>query len=225
MAELSDAGAAGMRRLLYGDLPIDEWPPDDGGSSGEAWAEPWTRFIQARAHLANGDQDLAIREWSNVANPIFGWEPRQVLQAWHLLRDQGIVPDASIADEVLGVVAEVALDGGHDVLAAYADGSVRFLHHLGGGSIFEPPAPEPVGSAAAQWLAVASSLVGEVAPWAGDSSLAAPPGESRFVLLTRAGHRAVAGDDATMAASAVASQLLGSGAALLQAVVQVGSGG
>jgi hypothetical protein len=220
MAELTEAAAGEpMRRMLYGDLPLETWPEDDGGSSGEAWADPWRAFVRARAHLRDGDQDLAIRQWSQIANPIFGWESRHVLQAWHLLRAQGIAPDASIADEVLGIVAEVALDGGHDVLAAYRDGSVRFLHHGGGGSIFEPPAPEHVAQAAAAWLDVAEGLAGQVAPWPGDGSHPAPPGESRFVLLTRGGHRAVAGDEATLAASAVASQLLGAGAALLQAVV------
>ncbi len=219
MAELTDAAAAPMRRLLYGDLPIEDWPEDDGGSSGEAWAEPWSLFARARAHLRDGDQDLAIRTWSQVANPIFGWESRHVLQAWHLLRAQGIVPDASIAHEVLGVVAEVALDGGHGVLAAYADGSVRFLHHLGGGSIFEPPTPEAVAGAAEGWLAVAASAVEQVEPWTGDGSQPAGPGETRFVLLTRGGHRAVVGDDATMATSPIASSLLGAGAGLLQAVV------
>ncbi|HRW36668.1 MAG: hypothetical protein KDB04_19070 [Acidimicrobiales bacterium] len=222
MAELSDAAAGEpMRRMLYGDLPIDEWPADDGGSSGEAWAEPWSRFVRARAHLANGDADLAIREWSQVANPIFGWESRQVLQAWHLLRANGIVPDASIAGEVLGLVAEVAVDAGHDVLAAYADGSVRFLHHRGGGSIVEPPAPEPIATAATAWLDAATAAAEAVAPWIGDGAHPAPPGESRFVLLTRAGNRAVAGDAATLAASAVASELLGVGAGLLQAIVAV----
>ncbi|MEZ5182787.1 MAG: hypothetical protein R2702_13085 [Acidimicrobiales bacterium] len=222
MAELSDAAAGEpMRRALYGDLAIEAWPPDDGGSHGEAWSEPWTAFVRARAHLADGDADLAIREWSQVANPIFGWEPRQVLQAWHLLRANGIAPDASIADEVLGLVAEVAVDNGHDVLAAYADGSVRFLHHQGGGSIFEPPAPEPVATAAAAWLAAATAVAPAIAPWPGNGAHPAPPGESRFVLLTRAGHRAVAGDDATLAASAAASELLGVGAGLLQAIVAV----
>lgn len=222
MAEPTDPSALGsLRRLLYGDLGIDEWPAGDVDPSGAPWPGPWSSFVEARAHLANGDQDLAMRAWSQVANPIFGFESRHVLQAWHLLRSVGIVPDASIAEEVLGIVAEVAIDGGHDVLAAYVDGSVRFLHHLGAASIFEPPAPAPVAQAAAAWLGVAGSLVREVAPWSGDGGQPAGSGETRFALLTRAGHRSLVGDDASMAASPVASQLLGAGAVLLQAVTAV----
>ncbi|MFN8016594.1 MAG: hypothetical protein U0P45_00580 [Acidimicrobiales bacterium] len=131
-----------LRALLFGNVPIDAWPVDDGGSSGEAWDEPWSLFVRARAHLRDGDQDLAIRAWSQIANPIFGWESRQVLQAWTFLRGQGIVPDASIAGEVLGVVVEIAMEGSHDVLAAYADRSVRFLHHLGGATVVEDQVPE-----------------------------------------------------------------------------------
>jgi hypothetical protein len=220
MSEPGDLAAhESVRRLLYGDVALDEWPVGDLDASGAPWPAPWSSFVQARAHLADGDQDLAIRAWSQVANPIFGVESRQVLQAWHALRSVGIVPDPSIADEVLGIVAEVALDGGHDVLAAYADGSVRFLHHLGGASIFEPPTPLEIAQPAASWLATAAAVAPEVAPWPGEGAHAAAPGETRFALLTRAGHRAVAGDDATMAASPVASRLLGAGAALLQAIV------
>lgn len=217
-ASMEPSGAEDLRRTLYADLAVAEWPPGD-----DPQPEPWASFQRARRHLEVGDHDLAIRAWSQVANPAFAMESRQVLQAWHHLRSQGIVPDASIADEVLGVVAEVALDGGHDVLAAYADGGVRFLHHLGGGTVIEPPAPTAVAVAATGWLAEAQEVVAQMDRWAGTGAEPAAAGDSRFVVLTRGGARVALGEGASVDPDAgpLAARLLGSGARLLAAITEL----
>jgi hypothetical protein len=67
-------------------------------------------------------------------------ESRVRLLAWHWLRSAG-QPVAS--RELLGVVVEVPLEQGLDVLAAYADGSVRYINHTGRLAVFEG-APEEV---------------------------------------------------------------------------------
>jgi hypothetical protein len=212
---------AAFARTLYGDLPVAEWPIDDG-SPGDGYMEPWTAFIRARHHLADGDEDLAIREWSQVANPIFGWESRHVLQAWRFLRDHGLVPDASIAGEVLGVVAEVPIDAGHDVLAAYRDGSVRYLNHAGGATVVEVPAPPPVAEAAEAWLAVAQAVADGIGPWDGDALPPLAAGDLRFTMLTRGGHRFGQGPAAALSADPGGGGLLAAATALLQAVVGLG---
>jgi hypothetical protein len=209
---------AAFARLLFGDVPVEEWPVDDG-TPGDGYVEPWTAFIRARAHLAAGDEDLAIREWSQVANPIFGWESRQVLQAWHFLRAHGIEPDESIAGEVLGVVAEVPLDAGHDVLAAYRDGSVRYLNHQGGATVIEPPAPAPVADAAAAWLAVAQRVADGIGPWDGDGLPPLGPEDLRFTMLTRGGHRFGQGPAPALSADPGGGALLAAATALLQRVI------
>lgn len=61
-------------------------------------------------------------------------ESRVRLLAWQWLRAAG-QPIAS--RELLGVVVEVPLEGGLDVLTAYADGDVRYLHHTGRVAVFE----------------------------------------------------------------------------------------
>ena len=121
-----ETAAEELRPLLFGNVPVEAWPSDD-----DATAEPWASFVRARRHLAAGDADLAIREWAPIATFDL-WEPRHRLQAWTFLRSAGIQPDEGIARSVLGVVAEVSVGDGHDALAAYADGSIRFLHHEGG---------------------------------------------------------------------------------------------
>ncbi|WP_158643159.1 hypothetical protein [Pseudoduganella lurida] len=67
-------------------------------------------------------------------------ESRVRLLAWHWLRAAG-QPVAS--RELLGVVVEVPLEGGLDVLAAYADGSVQYINQTGRLAVFEG-APEEV---------------------------------------------------------------------------------
>jgi hypothetical protein len=67
-------------------------------------------------------------------------ESRVRLLAWHWLRTTG---QAVNANEVLGIVVEVPLQEGHDALAAYADGSVRYINHTGRVAVFEG-APEEI---------------------------------------------------------------------------------
>jgi hypothetical protein len=251
-----------LRALLFGDVPIDAWPPPAGGADADesvsaasgadadadadvdagadadaaVFGDPhagepgagvpdrpagaWAAFVRAREHLAAGDVDLAIREWSLVADPIASHESRHVLQAWTFLRSQDSQPDASIAGEVLGVVAEVALDGAHDVLAAYRDGSIRFLHHLGGATIVEPGAATPeMALAADRWLAEGQRVHDAIGPWDGGALPVLPAGSSRFTMLTRDGPSFGQGPDDVLHGDPLAGGLLAAAATLLQAVV------
>lgn len=66
-----------------------------------------------------------------------GLESRTYVAAWDELRKAGHAPDAQQEKIILGVVVEVGLPGGLDILAAYADHSVRYYNHAGGGVIWE----------------------------------------------------------------------------------------
>jgi hypothetical protein len=59
-------------------------------------------------------------------------EARLRLWAWHNLRALGKYPAPDLARQVLGVVIEVPFEDRADVLAAYADGSARYINHQGG---------------------------------------------------------------------------------------------
>lgn len=88
--------------------------------------EPWASFLVALARLnAGGQPQPQLRA---VAENAFA-EARPRLWAWSALRKLGEKPTAVFAQEVLGCIVEVPVDGGLDVLAAYADGSSRFLGH------------------------------------------------------------------------------------------------
>lgn len=205
----------GLRSTLFGLVPLDAWPVGD-----EETGEPWDGFVRARNHLADGDQDLAIREWSRIAmaTDMTGGESRQTLQAWQFLRSVGIVPDASIAGEVLGVVVEVTVEGAHDVLAAYSDGSVRYLNHAGGATILDDVPPEVVEPAAAL-LAAGQVLADQIGPWTEPQLPDLPVGQMRLTMLTRGGPRFGQGADDVLGNEPMAGPLLAAATELLVVVV------
>ena len=122
-----------IRDTLFGDLPMVEWPSDSSLNT-----EPWVSFIQARKYLERMKGDAAITTLKTITD-MPGLEPRHYLQAWHFLRRLHVEPPPDKAKLVYGVIVEVAVQGGADLIAAYADHMARYLHHRGGGVIWEHP--------------------------------------------------------------------------------------
>lgn len=206
-----------LRATLFGDVAIERWPAGDA-----ACGEPWDGFIRARQHLADGDQDLAIREWAALETRAgFGpVESRHLLQAWHFLRSVNVHPDETIAAVVLGVVAEVAVDASHDVLAVYADGSVRYLNHAGGSTVVDAPVPDLVEPIAAV-LAAGAALSAQIGPWTEPRLPGLPAGHTRFTMLTRGGPRFGQGPADAIQADPLAVPLFAAATELLVAIVDL----
>ena len=207
--------ADALAPTLFGDLPLDRWPDGD-----DATDEPWTSFVRARRHLADGDQDLAIRAWVGVASSP-NLEARHRLQAWLFLRSIGVQPDESIAADVWGVVAEVAVDDGHDLLAAYDVGGVRYLNHAGGVVVVEQCGVE-AQAALDRWLAAAGQLAVHIGVWTEPERPSLGAGESRMTMLTPAGPRFGQGPDDVLRADPMAAPLFEAATALLVAVLAPG---
>jgi hypothetical protein len=205
---------------MFGLVPLDAWPAGD-----EPAGEPWDGFVRARRHLAAGDQDLAVREWAALETQA-GFVPvesRHLLQAWQFLRSVGIQPDASIAGVVLGVVVEVTVDDAHDVLAAYADGSVRYLNHAGGATILDE-VPAEVAQRVGPVLGAGQALADQIGPWTEPALPALPVGQMRLTMLTRGGPRFGQGADDVLGAEPMAGPLLAAATDLLVAVVALSGG-
>jgi hypothetical protein len=102
------------------------------GNAGEASTiaaggeEPWASLISAAARIQAG---LSAKQTLLPLAEDARNDSRVRLWAWHALRKLGEKPSSLHASEVLGFVLEVTLEEGLDVLAAYSDGSVRFLGH------------------------------------------------------------------------------------------------
>ncbi|QGZ39419.1 hypothetical protein IP92_01682 [Pseudoduganella flava] len=141
-------------------------------------------------------------------------ESRVRLLAWHWLRAAG-QPVAS--RELLGVVVEVPLDQGLDVLAAYADGSVRYINHTGRVAVFEG-APDDVARQArllvqtALPLAVKGTTKGRTAP--------PVPGNVRLSLLAADGMHVREGSFGDIERDKLAAPVLQEAQRLLDAVVR-----
>jgi hypothetical protein len=170
-----------MRDTLFGDMPLKQFPPTDPVSSDF----PWSEFILARSQLADGHQDKAIECWRKIVGTP-GLEPRLYLQAWHFLRHAGQSPPTESAKLVLGVVVEVAMPKGLDLLAAYADHSARYYNFSGAGVIWEHP-DGSLDSEIDQLLQASKSVVDKIGPW--DQPRPAPPprDHARLCFLTPSG--------------------------------------
>lgn len=204
--------ADALRPGLWADQPMAAWPPDD-----EVGGEPWTSFVRARRAAAAGDVASALAAWRQVV-AMEGIEARHVLQAWHLLRAHGEAPPEAGAGRVLGVVAEVAVGPGHDVLAAYADGSVRYLNHAGGASVFDGGPPEVV-AAVGPLLAAGQVVADAIGPWNEPGLPDLPAGHTRFTMLTPGGFRFGQGPDEVLRDEVMAEPLYAAATALLVAAL------
>lgn len=206
--------AATLRPLLYGDMPVEQWGVD------AADGDPWDRFTAARQAVESSDMDSAVANWRDVAaSP--GLESRQYLQAWTFLRQAGYPPPPDEAKRALGVVAEMPGKDSHDVLAAYEDGSCRYLNHSGKVAVIEDRSIDAVQLAVGKWLDVGRSMAQAIGPWDRPELPSVPPGHMRIMVLTPSGPHFGQGPQQQMMADATASTFVGAATAVLQIVVNL----
>jgi hypothetical protein len=211
-------GTAGPARTLhqfvYGDAPVDEWVAQGDGDPGE----PWNSFERARELVHSGQRQEAIKIWRQIA-VTEGLESRQVLQAWHFVREAGEQPPADRAKLVLGAVAEMPVHGGHDLLAAYRDGTARYLNYSGKAVVWEDRSVAPIQSAINDWLAKAQVIVNAIGPWDQPALPPLPPGHARLMMLTPSGPHFGQGPVAGLSADQVARSFITAATGLMQLVV------
>jgi len=170
-----------IRETLFGDMPLNQWPRD--GVSSDMF--PWSLFSLARSHLRDGNQVNAVACWRKVLQHD-GLESRHYLQAWHFLRQHGEQPPPDESGQVLGVVVEVGMPEGLDLLAAYHDHSARYYNYSGSGVVWEhldsslDPAIDAI-------LEASRHVVAQIGPWE-DARPAPPPRDvARLSFLTPSG--------------------------------------
>jgi hypothetical protein len=111
-------------------------------------------------------------------------ETRLRLLAYSVLRAR----EEPVPAFLLGVVFEFRVDGGLDALAAYADGTVRYLNHSGAGEIYEADAnTAEIADEVDRLLSISEDPANEI-PYSYKERLAPPSGPLvRITFLTSAG--------------------------------------
>lgn len=171
-----------IRDTLFGDMPMDAWP---SAPVRPPVAEPWNLFVRAREAVAANRPADAIECWQQIFR-MPDLESRHALQAWHFLRAAGVQPTPQQAKVLLGVVIEVPLEGGLDLLAAYPDRSARFYSHAGGGIVWDHP-DASLDAAIDTLLTESTRILQVIGPWDKPRRPAPPPGSIRINVLSAAG--------------------------------------
>lgn len=142
-------------------------------------------------------------------------ESRLRVLAYNRLRAIGETVPAKI---LLGVVVEVGLEKGLDVLAAFVDRRARYINESEKMSVFESPLPDleaPITSL----LVAAQTVVDKIGPW--NKPRLPPPinGNIRMNFLVSDGLYFGQGPIADLQQDAVAGPVIAASVALLRAVI------
>jgi hypothetical protein len=202
-----------IRETLFGDMPLDQWPRE--GSSSEAF--PWSTFALARSHLASGSPSTAVACWRQILEQP-DLEPRQSLQAWHFLRQYGHQPPPDTAKQILGVVVEVAMPEGLDLLAAYPDHSARYYNYSGAGVVWERP-DTSLDSTIDPLLEASRQVVVQIGPWEEARPAPPPSDQARLSFLTPSGLHFGQGPMAALLRDPLSGRVLQLATVLMRALI------
>jgi hypothetical protein len=144
---------------------------------------------------------------------------RHVLQAWDALRLMAVAPPAAVAKNVLGVVVDAPVETGVDTLAAYADGTARYLNYSGSVVVWDAPDAR-LAELVQAVVAAGEVIAGKIGPWEGPRP-PLPSGQMRLSMLTPSGlHFGQAPFD-VLAREPMAAPLINAAVQLMQALVEV----
>jgi hypothetical protein len=171
-------------------------------------AAPWQRLLADPAADARAVRALAedAEADSRVRALAYGW----------LRARREPVPHGLL----LGVVFEIEVAGGLDVLAVYADGRMRYLNHAGGAVLLDAlPASLTPAWRAVMDAARAAALT--TRPWQRAGSAPPGPGGARLAFVRSDGLHMRQGRFEDLQRDGAAGPLLLAGAQALAQVVQV----
>jgi hypothetical protein len=170
------------RDFLFGDMPFSAWPD---ASSKQQDHEPWRSFVNAREQLNAGNRAGSITTFRQILN-MPNLESRHYLQAWHFLRGLGEQPTDTESKRLYGIVVEVGLQNGLDMVAAYTDGTARYFNYSGAAIIWERP-NDSLDSTIEALLHLGQRVINQIGPWEDQRPSEPPEGDVRINLLAPGG--------------------------------------
>lgn len=171
-------------------------------------AAPWQKVL-----FAEPGQPQAIEALAGDPR----YEGRIRALAYHWLRSHRQAVPSQV---FMGIIIEVALKDGLDVLAAFVNGGLRYINYTGHTSFFEAIPPH-MKTVVDQLLAAAHSTVRQIGPW--EKQRLPPPdfGNVRFSFLVSDGLYFGQGGMDVMQNDPMAGPLLVHGARLIQLIADI----
>ncbi len=203
-----------IRDVLFGDVPISRWL-----GSSDSNEEPWPSFRAVKRSLDEDETSSAKQNLQKIIE-MPDLESRHYLQSWHFLRSLGINPGSEKEKELLGVVVEVGMPKGVDLVAAYADRHARYFNFSGAAVIWERP-DHHLDAAIANVLAAGSTILGVIGPWDKARPAAPPNGQARINLLTPSGLHFGQGPLDTLMKDARGGPVMGAALRLMQELIRL----
>jgi len=174
----------------------------------------WILLREAAEHLRQGEAGRATEVLLEVAgNPKI--ETRILLWSWATLRCLGVHPKSYEADDIKGVVIQVPMERGADVLAAYADGTARYVNHSGKAIVWDIT-DATITDIIRKLLGSCKQLSGVVRPVSGNHSV---KDMVRVTLLTLNGNRFAYASMQSLPSSSI-NVVLGVGAELMADLIR-----
>jgi hypothetical protein len=203
------ADVARFTELLFANQSLDELLVSVDRDELSFQENVWTRLIEAAACLRRNERARASELLLEItANP--NTETRVLLWSWTTLRELGVHPQLDAAAQIKGVVIQVPMGNGIDVLAAYADGTARYVNHSGKVVVWDLPDAH-IGNIIRTVIERAKDLATGV-----QTAAAAQPAEDvvRVTVLTPNGNRSLGVPMRALGAGPI-NQLLAVGAELM----------
>jgi hypothetical protein len=204
------APSQSLRETFFGDVPLSAW------ASARA-DEPWASFEKAEARMEQGDRSGAVEVLESIVQRS-GLESRHYVQAWSSLRTLGVSPPPGEAKHVYGVVVDVPVESGLDTLAAYEDGTARYINFSGAAIIWDVQEPRMI-ERIEKLVSAGKTLASLIGPWEGVRP-SLPSGQARISLLTPSGLHFGQAPLNVLTEDAMAAPLLAAATELMQALIQ-----
>jgi hypothetical protein len=183
-------------------------------------SEPWASFKRVKDSLEKGDSNQAIEALRRIL-AIPQMESRVCVQVWHLLRELGVEPPTELAKQTLGVVVEVGMPKGVDLVAGYADHCARYWNFSGAGVVWEHP-NDMLDKLIDDLLTKGSSVVQRIGPWKEPRPAAPANGIVRLNFLTPNGLHFGQGPMNALAKDPMGGPVLSSVFQLMKALMEIG---
>jgi hypothetical protein len=205
-----------IRNTLFGDVPLDELVR---AHPKVALSEPWASFQRAR-DLKDTGEEPGAREAIRGILKMPDLETRVYLQACHTLRELGDRPPEGREKEVLGVVVEIGMPKGLDLVAAYRDHRARYFNYSGAGVLWERR-DDSLDGLIDELLQAGTMVAQAIGPWTKPRPPEPKNGTARINLLTPSGIHLGQGPVEALNQDAMGGPILSAAFGLMKRLVEL----